>query len=133
MGATNRPYELDEAVIRRFPKRIMIDLPDARARLELIQSLLAQQKHSLSAHDLRSLADRTDSYSSADLVSLAKEAAMAPIREVRKERLVDLSVCEIRPLCLSDFEAALNAVKPSTSDKAMDKLKEFAKRCGQLA
>ena len=32
MGATNRPAELDEAVRRRFTKRVLIDLPDAEGR-----------------------------------------------------------------------------------------------------
>ena len=32
MGATNTPWELDEAFRRRFEKRIYIHLPDMQAR-----------------------------------------------------------------------------------------------------
>mmetsp|Transcript_26254 Transcript_26254/g.86306 ORF Transcript_26254/g.86306 Transcript_26254/m.86306 type:complete len:256 (-) Transcript_26254:401-1168(-) len=39
IGATNRPQELDDAVIRRFTKRLFIPLPDTPARLQLIKSL----------------------------------------------------------------------------------------------
>src|SRR3990170_4119398 len=36
VGATNKPWALDEAFIRRFQKRIFVPLPNAEARTELI-------------------------------------------------------------------------------------------------
>ena len=63
----------------------------------------------------RSLAALTAGYSNADLVTLAQEAAMAPIREVPKEQLVRLRPNQFRPVRLKDFEAALCTVQPSTT------------------
>lgn len=100
MGATNRPHELDEAVLRyitipgnalldnsnngisfrRFPKRIYVRLPDAVTRMVLLTKLLSKHNNPLCEKQLSKLADLTDSYSSSDLTALAKDAALGPIR-----------------------------------------------------
>ena len=33
----NRPYDLDEAVLRRFPRRVFCDLPNVSARQQILE------------------------------------------------------------------------------------------------
>lgn len=47
LGATNLPWELDPAIIRRFPKRIYIPLPDETSREYLIRNSLRKEKHQI--------------------------------------------------------------------------------------
>lgn len=72
MAATNRPYELDEAALRRFPKRVYVTLPDFDTRISLLSSLLQKQNSPLSADELKALARMTDGYSGSDLTALAR-------------------------------------------------------------
>lgn len=80
MAATNRPQELDEAALRRFPKRVYVTLPDLDTRAKLLKKLLAKQGCSLTQSELKRLATLTEGYSGSDLTALAKDAALGPIR-----------------------------------------------------
>ncbi len=60
-GATNRPQELDDAVIRRMVKRVYIPLPCFAARHKIIVNLLLRQKtHSLTDGYINTIANRTE-------------------------------------------------------------------------
>lgn len=74
MAATNRPQELDEAALRRFPKRVYVTLPDFETRISLLSSLLQKQNSPLSGDELKTLARLTEGYSGSDLTALARGA-----------------------------------------------------------
>uniref|UniRef100_A0AAF5PS12 microtubule-severing ATPase n=2 Tax=Wuchereria bancrofti TaxID=6293 RepID=A0AAF5PS12_WUCBA len=133
IGATNRPEELDSAILRRFPKRILIDVPNAVARLKLIMSLLEKTKTSfdLGLAQKQTLAERTHGYSNSDLVALCREAAMVPIRDLSRKDIKNLASTEIRPITLRDFEIAMKAIKPSTNERMLQKLRKYAATAGQ--
>ncbi|KAL0542449.1 hypothetical protein IC582_022560 [Cucumis melo] len=89
LAATNRPFDLDEAIIRRFERRIMVGLPSVESRELILRTLLSKEK----AEDLdfKELATMTEGYSGSDLKNLCVTAAYRPVRELlQQERLKDL-------------------------------------------
>ncbi|KAF8411563.1 hypothetical protein HHK36_004118 [Tetracentron sinense] len=92
LGATNRPFDLDDAVIRRLPRRIYVDLPDAENRMKILRILLAQENVE-SDFKFDELANATEGYSGSDLKNLCIAAAYRPVQELlEEEREVGASV-----------------------------------------
>ena len=80
VAATNRPQELDDAALRRFTKRIYVEMPDKAGRRALVNHLLTQHgEHRLSAKDKDKVVGLTEGYSCSDLTNLARDAALAPV------------------------------------------------------
>ncbi|MDB5265270.1 MAG: ftsH [Parcubacteria group bacterium] len=86
MAATNRPDVLDPALLRpgRFDRRVTIDLPDRKDRLEIL-SVHARKKPFGPDINFDVIAERTPGFSGAELYSLMNEAAILAAREERKE------------------------------------------------
>ncbi|AQK48456.1 AAA-type ATPase family protein, partial [Zea mays] len=119
LGATNRPFDLDEAVIRRFPRRLMVNLPDASNREKILKVILAKEELG-SDVDMDSLANMTDGYSGSDLKNLCVTAAHYPIREILEKEKKEKNLAktegrpepalygseDIRPLSIDDFKSA---------------------------
>ena len=86
MAATNRPDVLDPALLRpgRFDRRVIIDLPDRKDRLAILQ-VHTRNKPLAEDVNLDVIAARTPGLSGADLHSLVNEAAILAAREDRKK------------------------------------------------
>ena len=69
VGATNRPEELDEAVRRRFVKRLYIPLPDPESRRQLLRMLLGEVAHALQGGDIEDMVAKTEGYSGETMYS----------------------------------------------------------------
>ena len=65
LGATNTPWALDQAVRRRFEKRIYIPLPDERARATMLRINLGKTPNNLQDEHFQLIAQRTEGYSGA--------------------------------------------------------------------
>ncbi|KAK3510865.1 hypothetical protein QTP70_022827 [Hemibagrus guttatus] len=130
MGATNRPQELDEAVLRRFAKRIYVTLPSEETRLKLLKNLLSKHGNPLTQKELCQLARMTDGYSGSDLTSLAKDAALGPIRELRPEQVRNMAANEVRNIRFSDFSESLKKIKKSVSPQTLEQYARWNREYG---
>ncbi|KAL8768149.1 MAG: hypothetical protein Q9209_005540 [Squamulea sp. 1 TL-2023] len=80
MVATNRPFDLDEATLRRLPRRMLVDLPTGNDREEILRIHLKDEVLD-SEISLAKLAAETPLYSGSDLKNLCVAAALACVRE----------------------------------------------------
>ena len=85
LAATNRADVLDPALLRpgRFDRRVNIDLPDRKAREEILKNHFKEKPVSKDV-DLDSLAAKSAGSSGADLANIANEAAILAARHNRK-------------------------------------------------
>ncbi len=87
MAATNRPDILDSALMRpgRFDRQILIDKPDLKGRVEILQVHAKKLKISEDV-DLKLLASQTPGFAGAELANMCNEAALMAARK-NKERI----------------------------------------------
>lgn len=113
LGATNRPGDIDPAILRRMPKRFAVALPDAEQRFKILSLMLKDTKLDPNI-SLRILASQTTGFSGSDLRELCRNAAMVPVRECMRamehdeEALmkVEKEGFNMRSLTLTDFYEA---------------------------
>ncbi|EGC37742.1 hypothetical protein DICPUDRAFT_76684 [Dictyostelium purpureum] len=131
MGATNRPEDLDDAALRRLVKRIYVCLPEYETRLQIIQHLLKDQRHSLSDAQLGELANLTNGYSGFDLTSLCKDAAYEPIRRLGTD-IKDLDLNKISLISFKDFRSSLKQIRPSVSAQSLKSYEKWNSKYGLI-
>ncbi|KAJ6679520.1 AAA DOMAIN-CONTAINING [Salix purpurea] len=129
IGATNKPQELDDAVLRRLVKRIYVPLPDGNVRRLLLKHKLKGQAFSLPGGDLERLVRETEGYSGSDLQALCEEAAMMPIRELGAN-ILTVKANQVRPLRYEDFQKALAVIRPSLSKSKWGDLEQWNEEFG---
>ncbi|KAM6494267.1 P-loop containing nucleoside triphosphate hydrolase protein [Amanita muscaria] len=88
LGATNRPNDIDAAILRRMPKRFAIGLPNREQRLKILNLMLQDTKLS-PEFPVEQLADMTEGFSGSDLKELCRNAAMVPVREFMRGASLD--------------------------------------------
>ncbi|XP_022140893.1 ATPase family AAA domain-containing protein 1-B-like [Momordica charantia] len=106
LAATNRPSELDEAILRRLPQEFEIGIPNKRERAEILKVILKGEKVEDNI-DYDLIASLCEGYTGSDLLELCKKAAYFPIRDLLDEEKNGKQSNSPRPLSQSDLETAL--------------------------
>ena len=127
IAATNRPWDLDPAVLSRFDKRVLIPLPDPESRRAILGIHLEDKGYVLEC-SMDQLVDLTEGLSGREIESLTKEVCNRMVGEenARIPDLVDEGVealreyeIRVRPLVLEDFERARAQIHPVTTAEEM--------------
>jgi SpoVK/Ycf46/Vps4 family AAA+-type ATPase len=127
IACTNCPWDVDSAVMRRFPRRIYIPLPDTKTRTALLKKILEKAgKHKLSSNDIKAIVKRLHGFSGSDIASIASEASFGPLRSLGgMEAIRGAKVKDIRPISRQDFETAIDQTTKSVSKTLLQKYEEW--------
>jgi SpoVK/Ycf46/Vps4 family AAA+-type ATPase len=81
LGATNRIQDIDEAILRRMPKKFPVSLPSAHQRRGIFKLILRETKIDRTNFDLDYLVKISAGMSGSDIKEACRDAAMCPVRE----------------------------------------------------
>ena len=130
IAATNRPMDLDEALLRRLPKRVYCGPLDEEGRFEFIKKVINRVETKLTDKDIKEVAKMTNGYSNSDLKELCKEAAFQPVRELTMDQIMRIN--KFRPLVKKDLVKSVQKIRGSLSNKVIDELLKWNKQFGGI-
>ncbi|CAJ1071144.1 katanin p60 ATPase-containing subunit A-like 2 isoform X4 [Xyrichtys novacula] len=127
LAASNLPWELDHAMLRRLEKRILVDLPSPTARRAMISHWLPRFSAPGGVElrtelDYETLAKEMDGYSGSDVRLVCKEAAMRPVRKIfnalesHHTGDLDMTAIKLETVTTADFQEVISHTKPSAGN-----------------
>jgi len=139
LAATNTPWDLDQAILSRFPRRIYVPLPDVKACIEIIK--IHTKSIDTSKLDIKELAEMCVEklFSGRDIANLCQEAIWNMIRDANRDlhKLAELPYHElrkhklkIRALEMEDFYQAFKNVKSPLTKKDVEKYEKWNNEFG---
>ncbi|KAL8057812.1 hypothetical protein ABFX02_04G207800 [Erythranthe guttata] len=161
LAATNTPYSLDQAIRRRFDKRIYIPLPDAKARQHMFKVHLGDTPHNLTEADFEALGQKTEGFSGSDVSVCVKDVLFEPVRKTqdamyffktsggiwipcgpKQQGAIQITMEELDaqglaskitppPISKSDFDKVLARQRPTVSKSDLDVHERFTKEFGE--
>ncbi|MEE9323720.1 MAG: ATP-binding protein [Candidatus Aenigmarchaeota archaeon] len=134
ISATNKPWDLDDAMVSRFQRRIYVPLPDPDARKQIFE--IHMKGVSLDGITINKLAEMGEGYSGRDIANVCKEAIMLMVRE-QNPKLEELTTAQIekyamnyRSLTKEDFDRAFSKVRKTVDEKTIKKYEEWGEQLG---
>ncbi|XP_047980280.1 protein SUPPRESSOR OF K(+) TRANSPORT GROWTH DEFECT 1-like [Salvia hispanica] len=161
LAATNTPYALDQAIRRRFDKRIYIPLPDVKARQHMFKVHLGDTPNNLNDRDFESLARKTEGFSGSDIAVCVKDVLFEPVRKTqdamffvktpsgawvpcgpKQPGAIQITMQELAakglaaqinppPISKTDFDKVLARQRPTVSKSDLDVHERFTKEFGE--
>ncbi|KAL3418349.1 ATPase family aaa domain-containing protein 1 [Phlyctema vagabunda] len=86
LGATNRIQDIDEAILRRMPKKFPVSLPSNSQRRRILKLILKDTKTDTENFDIEYLTRVMAGMSGSDIKEACRDAAMVPVREFIKSQ-----------------------------------------------
>lgn len=122
MGATNRPQDLDKAILRRMPAQFHVGLPNDEQRGKILRLVLSSEQIADDV-DLNRLSKLTNGFSGSDLRELCRNSSVYRIREYMRrsddERQNNDNVEEPPPICMQDLLSSFGKMKESKMHTGM--------------
>ena len=120
LGATNRIHDIDEAILRRMPKKFPVPLPGQEQRRRILQLILQDTKTDPEEFDLDYVAKLTAGMSGSDIKEACRDAAMAPVREYMRRhreegrRMAAVDAGQFRGIRTDDFYGRRSGQAPAS-------------------
>lgn len=117
LGATNRIQDIDEAILRRMPKKFPVALPAAEQRQRILNLVLKETKIDRDHFDLPYLVHGMAGMSGSDIKEACRDAAMVPVRELIRQKkaagqlMTSVDPNTVRGLRTDDFFTRAGGVK----------------------
>lgn len=120
MGATNRPQDLDRAILRRMPATFHIDLPNEQQRAQILKLILNNEPVAENV-DISRVSKITEGFSGSDLQELCRNASVYRVRDYLRNHTHDDSVSTddeeyhdaVRPITMEDLVASYKKMRAS--------------------
>ncbi len=135
IAATNRPWDIDGAVLSRFEKKILIPLPDPDSRQRILEIMLTGKGFQLE-FEIPELIALTDGYSGRELERLVKDVTGKMIADTNKDlvalfdedpRKAAKYQIKTRPLRKDAFVDASTTIVPQTKPEEMARYVRWAR------
>ncbi len=132
IGATNKPWMLDEPFLRRFQKRIYVPLPSFESRRGIFQ-LYSKRLFQIDEDiNFDRLAKKTAEYSGSDLYDVVQSVHLKVVREVFKSGDAENLNIKLRSITEQDFYDVIRKRKPSVYKKSLVRYEKWFKKLKAL-
>lgn len=136
LGATNRIQDIDEAILRRMPKKFPVSLPSNSQRRRILKLILKDTKIDVEQFDIEYLTRVMAGMSGSDIKEACRDAAMVPVREFMKEQraqgvtMTGVRADAIRGIRTEDFFGRKGGGQIIKDNHARQSAKQVEKKAG---